>query len=331
MPFISYIVSAKYDENKVNLRTLNQKKFTSENFFESREKAFEYYESCIESLIDAEEIAFENSNLALPIHRKDLKSVIFKCNQENIEYKNQQNFCSGIQIHLRINQNLSMSENNVIAEGKKYLIQEFNCLDRNDLKNIENNLLMETKIYHRFKNQKNQLYAYNTIDENGYEKEIKTLFSYNRFLKSKASENFLQILKKNQKTTAEKEIAELLKSPNLLRFEQMKEHNIIELGQTVCAFLNGDEVAYIHLDYEVFPAFLKGIMDVLEDQFLEELTYVQLFDNVKIGRKNFAIIRVDGKNNRHDCTRVSAKPSDNISDYEVYHRNQFGNVLIWED
>lgn len=331
MPFISYVVSAKYNTNQVGLKSIHKKNFTEDNFSESRKQAFEYYESCIEILVDSGEITFENRNLNLPIKRENIKSLISYCNTETVKYKDSENFDCGIQIHLRINKNLSLSENNVIAEGKTYLIQEFNCLDLKTIQTIEENLLQEVKIYERFRNQKTNIYVYNTINENGYEKEIRTLFSYNRFLNSKACFEFKEKLTKKQKSIARKDIAELLKTQDAMRFEQMNEHHIIELGQTVCAFLNGEEMAYIHLNYDAqHPSFLKATLEVLREQFLENLPYVQLFDDLRINRKRYVIFRVDGANSPHDITRVAPKPSNKIEDYEVYHRTPFGNVLIIE-
>lgn len=332
MPFIFYVVSAKYNTNQVGLKSIHKKIFTEDTFSESRKQAFEYYESFIEMLADSGEITFENYNLNLPTKRKNIKSLIANCNTETVKYKDSENFDCGIQIHLRINKNLSLSENNVITEGKKYLIQEFNCLDLKSIQTIEENLLQEVKIYERFRNQETNIYSYNTISENGYEKEIRTLFSYNRFLNSKACLEFNEKLTKKQKSIARKEVEELLKTQDAMRFEQMNEHNMIELGQTVCAFLNGNEVAYIHLNYDAqHPFFLKATMEVLREQFLEDLPYVQLFDDVRINRKRYIIIRIDGSNSPHNITRVAPKPSNKIEDYEVYHRTPSGNVLIIED
>lgn len=330
MPFISYVVSAKFNENKVGLKTTHQKVFTSEDFYESRIQAFDYYEACVEMLMDVKEITLRDWELKLPLERNSVKSILFHSNKEIVKYKNPEEIKSGIQIHLRINRNLSMSVNDVIAEDKKYLIQEFNCLDMDSLKTIERNLLTELKIYERFKSQKFSAVEYLTIDEAGYEKYIRTLLSYNRFLNSSASVKFKEDLRKKQRITAGKEIEELLQNPNKIRFEQMNVHNIEELGKTICAFLNGDDVAYIHLNYADVknPLFQKGIMGAIDDQFLEELPYVELFSDVKIRRKRFIIIRVDGSSYPHDCARVSAEISDDFEDYKVYRRNKNGNVLI---
>ncbi|MNT96330.1 hypothetical protein D3C72_2383930 [compost metagenome] len=72
-------------------------------------------------------------------------------------------------------------------------------------------------------------------------------------------------------------------------------------------------------------------MEVLREQFLDDLPYIQLFDDLRINRKRHIIIRVDGANSPHNITRVAPKPSNKIEDYEVYHRTPFGNVLIIED
>lgn len=330
LPPISYLVTAKYNVNSVGLKSLFRKAYSNDVFLDARNKAFDFYSATIEMLMDNKEISFNLKNQNTYFSKKSFHQIIEKCNNVMVDYKIPNDFNRGIQIYLRINEDIKL-KNQTLKKDDLFLIESFNFLSPNEIQEIVKNQKLELEIYHRFKQDKSRIIRQFIFNKNGYFDEHFSLFTHHQFEGSGPHNIFKKEIEKEIKKSSIKEYQSLLKSENPLRIEFCKPKDLMFLAETVSAFLSSDEVCYISMKlpnqkYQFGNnKTMQGIsMNFLQRKFVFDGRYIRFYTFSRRG-KVYAFYRIDGKN----CSGTVGFPvDDENTSYETYERTRFGNVLI---
>ena len=331
LPKITYVVTAKYTENKAGLKSLFRKSFNDDDFPNARNLAFDYYAACVEMLMDNREITFDGEGITDGTN-ENINLTLKNCNDFQVEYANVENFQRGIQIFLRINKDIKL-RHKTLKEGDTLLLESFNFLNPEEIYEIAANQKTEIEIYNNNRQRKNWTFRHLIFNDKGYFEEHFSFFTHHIFHGSKSHQKLQVEIEKQIEKQAIAEYLQLLKNDNPLRIEFCKPEDLQSITETVCAFMNSDEVCYISIDLPKLKVHLgnnKTVqqiqMDFLQKKFVFDAQSIRFYSFSKNGN-DYGFYRIDGKN----CSSNVGFPRDEKETfYESYERARFGNILVMD-
>lgn len=332
LPPISYLVTAKYSKNSAGLKSLFHKVYSCADFHKARNKAFEFYSATIEILMDNKEISFDLNDAKIDFSKKPFHLIIEHCNNLEVNYKFPTDFKKGIQVFIRLNEDVDL-KNRSFKKDELLLIESFNFLTPKEINEISQNQQTELEIYKHFNQKKNKTFRQLIFSDDGYFKEHFSLFTHHRFNGSRSHKIFQEQIEKQIEKSSTEQYLGLLKSENRLRIEFCKPENFDFLAETVCAFLNGNEVCYISIELPNTKYHFGNnknmqqiSMDFLQKKFVFNGHQIRFYTFSKNG-KDYAFYRIDGENCKE---KVGFPVDDEETRFEEYERTRFGNVLIFD-